>query len=125
MSAWIYYNFERISNLQSIEEINNFQVELHDRFGVIPNEILNLFKLIELKLICLNNNIELVDFSRKGIVFGFFKNKPINPEKLFELSFNKKTNFLLRPDQKLFYDFKGVLNNNRFDLAKKLINMFK
>mgnify|MGYP003718742151 CR=1 FL=1 len=39
--------------------------------------------------------------------------------------FDQKTNFLLRPDQKLFYDFKGVLNDNRFDLAKKLINMFK
>jgi len=55
----------------------------------------------------------------------FLKNKPINPEKLLKLSFNKKTNFLLRPDQKLFYDFKGALNDNRFDLAKKLINMFK
>ena len=49
----------------------------------------------------------------------------MNPEKIFELSFNQKNNFLLRPDQKLFYDFKGALNDNRFDLAKKLINMFK
>ena len=117
--------YKRISNLQTVEAINSFQIELHDRFGEIPNEILNLFKLIELKLICLNNNIELLDFSRKGIVFGFFKNQPINPEKLLKLSFDQKTNFLLRPDQKLFYDFKGVLNDNRFDLAKKLINMFK
>ena len=117
--------YKRISNLQSLEQINSFQIELHDRFGEIPNEILNLFKLIELKLICLNNNIELVDFSRKGIVFGFFKNQPMNPEKIFELSFNQKNNFLLRSDQKLFYDFKGTLNDNRFNLVKKLINMLK
>ena len=98
-------------------------IELIDRFGNPPKQVTNLFKLMEIKIICWKYNIELIEFSRKGIVFGFYLNQPPNADKLMELGFSKNNQFSIRPDQKIFYDFMGELNDDRFVLIKKLINI--
>ena len=72
---------------------------------------------------CLKDNIEKFEFSRKGILISFFQNKPTKPEKLLELSLSKKNSLILRPDQKIFYDFGGNLIDDRFELSKKVINL--
>ena len=74
---------------------------------------------------CISNNIEQFEFSRKGIVIGFYKNNPNNPQKLLDLSMNRHSHFTLRPDQKIFYDFMGQLNSNKFDLSKQILDMIK
>ena len=117
--------YKRISNVNSNDELSILIIELTDRFGSIPKELKNLFCLIELKILCIKFNIDKLEFSRKGIVIGFYKNQPINPDKLINTSILKENNFILRPDQKVFYDFRGSINENRFDLAKKLINKLK
>ena len=90
--------------------------------GKLPKEVNNLFKLIEIKILCWKYNIETIEFSRKGIVFSFYLNKPPNPENLMKLGFAKNNQFSIRPDQKIFYDFMGMLNEDRFILTKKLID---
>ena len=115
--------YKRISSIKSLDKSNELMVELIDRFGSFPNEVENLFKLMEIKILCWINNIELIEFNRKGIVFGFYLNLPPNPEKVMNLSFKKNNKFTLRPDQKIFYDFKGELNEDRFVLTKKLIEI--
>ena len=117
--------YKRISSIDNKEKANELIIELIDRFGKLPKEVNNLFKLMEIKILCLKFNIELVEFSRKGIVFGFFSNTPTNPEKIMELSFSKNSQFTIRSDQKIFYDFLGELNEDRFILTKKLINLLK
>ena len=42
-----------------------------------------------------------------------------------ELGFSRKNQFSIRPDQKIFYDFMGELNEDRFSLTFKLINLLK
>ena len=74
---------------------------------------------------CIEYNVEQFEFSRKGILIGFYKNNPKNPNKLLDLSINKNNNFTLRPDQKIFYDFMGNLITNRFELSKKILNQIK
>ena len=115
--------YKRISSIDNQEIINQLMFELIDRFGKLPNQVTNLFKLIEIKILCWKNNIELVEFSRKGIVFGFHLNRPFNRDKIMELGFAKNNQFIIRPDQKIFYDFMGQLNEERFVLLKRLINI--
>ena len=107
------------------KEIEEIKIELIDRFGKLPKQLINLLKLVEIKIICLKNNIEKFEFSRKGILISFFQNKPKNPEKLLELSLSKNSSLILRPDQKIFYDFGGNLIDDRFELSKNVINLIK
>ena len=117
--------YKRISSVNNNEELSNLIIELRDRFGPIPKELNNLFNLIEIKILCIDYNIEQFEFSRKGIVIGFYKNNPRNPQKLLDLSINRHSQFTLRPDQKIFYDFMGQLNSNRFELSKQILEKIK
>ena len=113
--------YKRISSIQDREKADGLMIEFIDRFGKLPKEVENLFKLIEIKLICWKNNINLIEFSKRGIVFGFFKNIPPDPDKIMSFGFDSKKQISIRSDQKIFYDFFGELNEDRFDLIKKLI----
>ena len=114
--------YKRISNITNKKDIDNLIIELNDRFGKIPKQVINLFKLIDLKILCLQLNIDRLEFNKKGIVIGFYKNQPKNPDKLLNISILSKSNLQLRPDQKIFYDFKGQMNENKFELANKIIS---
>ena len=99
-------------------------VELLDRFGKFPRELDNLFKLIEIKLQCFANNIEQIEFGKKGILISYYKNRPTNPDKLIKKSLSFKDSQLkIRTDQKVFYNFEGILEENRFDLVKRIIKL--
>ena len=108
--------YKRISQINNDEHRNNLMIELIDRFGNLPLEVENLFKIIEIKLLCLKNNIDHIEFGKKGILFSFFENKPKNPDKILNIGFLKNKNISIRNDQKIFYDFHGTLNENRFEL---------
>ena len=116
--------YKRIALISSYKEKENIMMEIIDRFGKLPHEVENLFKLIEIKILCIQNKIEKIEFGMKGILIAFFLNRPNNPKKIFELNINNKhSNIKIRPDNKIFYDFKGVLNEDRFDLIKNIIKL--
>ncbi len=117
--------YKRISSVNNNDELSNLIIELRDRFGSIPKQLNNLFSLIEIKILCIDYNVDKFEFSRKGIVIGFYKNNPTNPQKLLDLSMNRHSQFNLRPDQKIFYDFKGHLNTSRFKLSKEILEQIK
>ena len=116
--------YRRISNVTNNEQINDLLVEMNDRFGKIPKEFLNLFKLIELKIMCIKNKIDYLEFSKKGVVFGFHKNKPLNPKKILKITLDKSSNFSLRSDQKIFYKIIEQNEYDTFKFTKKLISNF-
>ena len=117
--------YKRISSVNNNDELSNLIIELRDRFGSIPKQLNNLFSLIEIKILCIDYNVDKFEFNRKGIVIGFYKNNPTNPQKLLDLSMNRHSQFTLRPDQKIFYDFKGHLNTSRFKLSKEILEQIK
>ena len=116
--------YKRISLIESEKKRNELMIELIDRFGQLPQEVKNLFKLIKIKILCWKNNIELIEFSKKGILFSFYNNEPSNPEKIIKLGFSQNNKIFIRPDQKIFYNFFGELNEDRFNLVKRIINIF-
>ena len=76
------------------------------------------------KILCIKNNIEQIEFGRKGILFSFYKNIPKYPEKILKLGLSKDKQITIRSDQKVFYDFLGNINNNRFVMVKNIIKKF-
>ena len=116
--------YKRISLITNNQERNNLMVELVDRFGKLPNEVENLFKLIEIKILCIKNNIEQIEFGRKGILFSFYKNIPKNPEKILKIGLSRDNQITIRSDQKVFYDFLGNISDNRFSVVRNIIKKF-
>tara|TARA_B100000575_G_scaffold267976_1_gene246525 strand:- start:8842 stop:12159 length:3318 start_codon:yes stop_codon:yes gene_type:complete len=63
--------YKRISLLKNEFELNEFKLEIKDRFGKIPKEVNNLFELIQIKWIAKEYCIEKL-IIKKGIMIGLF-----------------------------------------------------
>lgn len=95
--------YRRIAHLESRPEIDMFAAEMIDRFGKLPQEVQNLFEIIEIKSLCRKAYIEKLDVGPKGIVIAFRDNTFPNLEGLLSYLNTPKTAAKLRPDHKIFF----------------------
>ncbi len=95
--------YKRAANLKNEDEIDAFRIELTDRFGKPPEEVLHLLETIRLKQICRRLGIEKIDFGPKAIVMQFHKSAKIDPAKLMAYVQKNHTRIKIRPDNKLVF----------------------
>jgi transcription-repair coupling factor (superfamily II helicase) len=95
--------YRRIAALESRLEIDAFAAEMIDRFGKLPQEVQNLFEVIEIKSLCRKARIEKMDVGPKGIVVAFRENFFPNASGLLIYINDPKTAAKLRPDHKIFF----------------------
>jgi len=77
--------YKRISNTQSITELDEIRVELIDRFGLLPEAAKNLFTLTRLKISSIDVGIKKIDATESTVRIVFSKNASIDPGKLIML----------------------------------------
>ncbi|WP_455477537.1 transcription-repair coupling factor [Bartonella sp. B41] len=66
--------YRRLSELNDLEEINEFEAELIDRFGSLPLEVKYLLKVFYIKILCRKAHVEKLDAGPKGMVIQFRNN---------------------------------------------------
>ncbi|MFN7710416.1 MAG: transcription-repair coupling factor [Holosporales bacterium] len=92
--------YRRLSTLSDDEALDDFAVELVDRFGPLPPEVENLMVVLKLKSKCRAAHISKLDAGETGIVLTFHQNQFPNPGALIQ-AVQTKPGYKLRPDQKL------------------------
>jgi transcription-repair coupling factor (superfamily II helicase) len=95
--------YRRISNLSNFEDIEEFKVELIDRFGKYPEEVEHLFVIVKLKILCKQANISKIDASEKAVVIAFKDNIFANPVALLQYINENPGYIKIRPDQKIAF----------------------
>lgn len=95
--------YRRLADLETEEDIDNFGVELRDRFGALPDEVRYLFRVVAIKTLCRRANVEKVDAGPKGMVISFRDNKFANPEKLVRYIRDWSSAGRVRPDMKVVF----------------------
>ncbi len=124
--------YKRISLLKNEFELKEFNHEIKDRFGKVPEEVKNLFKLIQIKWIAKKYFIEKL-IIKKGIMIGlfigdksntFFKSKTFTSILNWALSNPEKVNIRERKtqtDSKLQIIFKNIDSISRaLDILKAI-----
>ena len=71
--------YHELSNIENEDELLEAKNDMLDRFGDIPEEVENLFKVVEMKTLCLQAHIEKIDAGPKGATIVFHKNYFPNP----------------------------------------------
>ncbi len=94
--------YRRAGMLGSLEEVEQFAIELIDRFGKIPEEVEHFINIIKIKVICQGLGIEKIDAGPKGLLFQISDGGCKISEKIIELVTQNPSNMKLRPDGKLF-----------------------
>ncbi len=100
--------YKRISQVKTPAEILDLKAELNDRFGNLPHEVDNLFKVISIKNICLECNISRIDVGSKSTLIGFHNDYFENPLGLIKLMQNSKGQIKIRNDQKLIINIPQI-----------------
>ena len=77
--------YKKIAAVQEKDELDNIYIELLDRFGPIPDEVMSLITLAEIRCICKKLNISSIK-EKNGIVqVEFMKVSEINIDKVLRL----------------------------------------
>ena len=77
--------YKRIANADSSEQLRELQVEMIDRFGLLPEPVKNLFRLSLLKLQAQAIGIERVEASMRGGKLEFAEETAVDPVMVVKL----------------------------------------
>ncbi|CAN5245729.1 transcription-repair coupling factor [soil metagenome] len=98
--------YKRIANAKNNTELDELQVELIDRFGLLPPAAKNLFAITELKLKAQALGIRKIEANSKGGTILFDDKPAIEPMKLINLVKSQPQQYRFEGSQKLRFSFK-------------------
>jgi transcription-repair coupling factor (superfamily II helicase) len=102
--------YKRLSTLDTDAEIASFGAEMVDRFGPVPDEVLQLLDIMAIKALCRRAHVDKVEAGPKGIIISFRDSSFANPTGLVAWLGEQGSLAKVRPDMKLVFvrDFKDV-----------------
>ncbi|WP_455466882.1 transcription-repair coupling factor [Bartonella sp. B39] len=93
--------YRRLTELDDLEQIDEFAAELIDRFGPLPLEVQHLLKVFYIKTLCRKAHVEKLDTGPKGIVIQFRNNYFANSVALVQWVKKQGSMAKIRPDQSI------------------------
>ena len=118
--------YRKISGINEILELKKTISNLEDRFGKFPKLFNNLFKIIEIKILCKKLNILKIDNSSEGFVLKLRSNETKYIDKLISLAKDIPKKIKLLPNSKLIYISKKYDNFDKvLELKKFLESLMK
>ncbi len=93
--------YKRIANASSVEELDELQVEMIDRFGLLPEAAKNLFAITTLKLRATPFGIVKIELGDKGGRITFTSQPDIDPMQLIKLLQTRPQEFRLDGQERL------------------------
>jgi transcription-repair coupling factor (superfamily II helicase) len=117
--------YKKIASIKNADDKENLINEMNDRFGKIPNEILNLIEVSQIKHHCQKLQIEKLENNADGIVASFKNNKFSNPEELLKILFDEKSQFKIHQNQKIIYRCKNYSDQDKIQNIKNMLSQLE
>lgn len=117
--------YKRISNAKNVEQLDDLQVEMIDRFGMLPPAAKNLFRTAELKLKAQPLGIRKIDAGLDEGVLEFIPNPPINAGSLIQLIQKQPQRYKLIGNEKLRFSFTAETVEQKSRFIEELLDKIK
>jgi transcription-repair coupling factor (superfamily II helicase) len=114
--------YKRIASARNREEIDDLQVELIDRFGLLPQPAKNFMRIAGMKLGARALGIEKIDASTAGGYIQFGKRTAVNPMALVQLVQGDGETYRLRGADRLQYRLAMPGDEDRFEFVERLLS---
>lgn len=115
--------YKRIANAKNNEELRELQVEMIDRFGLLPEQTKNLFRITELKLQAEKLGIRKIDANIKGGRIEFDTEPKISLQQLIKLIQTKPDKYKLDSSQRLHFVAQTDKTGERIEEVERLLNL--
>jgi len=114
-------HYKRIASAGSIDELDDLQVELIDRFGLLPDATKALFAVTSVKLLAQSLGIKKLRAAREGGTVEFAEGSSIDPIILVKLLDSDPAHFRLDGPYKLRFKWEDVGDSARIDKTMSLL----
>jgi len=114
--------YKRIASSNSNEELDDIQVELIDRFGLLPQATKNLVQIAKLKLKAQKLGISRIDMGPQGGSLEFSNDTKIDPMFIIGLIQQQPNVFKMEGANKLKLNKKTEDAQSRFTLVTQILN---
>ena len=113
--------YKRISSAANHEELRELQVELIDRFGLLPDAAKTLMRIANLKLDAIALGIEKIDASDQGGYLVFGSQTGIDPVTLVSLMQNSGGKYRMQGAHRLQFRLDMADQADRFEKIEQLL----
>jgi len=117
--------YKRIANSKDRHALKEIQVEMIDRFGLLPDAAKNLIQVTEVKQLCTPLGIKRLEAHGNGGNVQFTENTPVDPMFLVSLLQKQGNTFKLEGPTKLKFTAKLEDSRARMNWVTQLLNSFK
>lgn len=117
--------YKKLASCKNELEIKELQVELIDRFGLLPDAAKNLIKVSEMKLDASEVGIRKIEGSAAGGVIEFSQDTRVNPGFIIQLIQRKPNVFRMDGPNRLKLSFKNDDAKARLEQVSDLLGQFK
>ncbi|MCH8530478.1 MAG: transcription-repair coupling factor [Saccharospirillum sp.] len=115
--------YKRIASAENAETLRDLQVEMIDRFGLLPEAVKNLFQQTELRHKLSSLGIERLDVGPTGGSIEFSKETSVNPFTLVQLIQSQPHRYTLRNGTQLRFEAKSETAAQRFDTVREILKL--
>ncbi|MCV2885194.1 transcription-repair coupling factor [Aestuariibacter sp. AA17] len=116
--------YKKLASCKNTNEIKELQVELIDRFGLLPPQAKNLMKISEMKLHAEKAGIMKVDASQAGGAIEFIEQPHVDPGYIIQLIQSKPNVFRLEGPQKIRFMKTTESAESRIAFVESLLSDF-
>ena len=113
--------YKRIASAASHDELREMQVEMIDRFGLLPAAAKNFMRIAGIKLDVSALGIEKIDASRSGGYVLFGKRTHVDPVALVRLVQQDGQTYRLQGAERLQFRLEMPGDNDRFTVVEELL----
>jgi transcription-repair coupling factor (superfamily II helicase) len=104
-----------LSSIQSVEDIDKIEADLHDQFGTPPDEVFNLFGLMIIRHVCKELGIRDVSSGTTAVSLSFTEKTRLPATKVVELSLLPNKKYSITPDNRLKIRMNTITWQNIFE----------
>ena len=117
--------YKRIASAADEEQLKDIQVEMIDRFGLLPASVKNLVRITEIKIMAVKLGIKKIDVGEQGGRLLFNDNPAINPINIIKLIQEKPDTYKLDGKNKLRFYMSLEDNDQRFKALEDLLALLQ
>ena len=107
-----YVAYRKIAGLEDSSQMEDLQEELRDRYGPLPEETSNLFRIMALKIKMKNCLIAKLEQGKDMLVYSFHEKTTVGPERILRLVENTGNNIRFTPDARLIVPLAEQINHS-------------
>ena len=115
--------YKKLANCEDLDEIDSLQIEMIDRFGLLPPAAKNLVQQTAIKLAAASLGINKIEANDQGGTIEFEQDAKVNPGALIQLVQNKSSQFKFEGPTKIRFMCKTPANKERLDYTLNLIEL--